>query len=140
MSLFYLWSGPHGDLPSIALNEPFRAVVVAELALSPARMDEISEWLIASGCRYVMAWGENASAWDDAADMASMERNRYEDPRPEELVITTWHPGESLAEVFEFSNESAKHPALSLDELVIVHVASEPDADRLLAHLGGADR
>lgn len=103
-------------------------------------MNEISEWLIAAGCRYVMAWGENASAWDDAVDMASMERNRYEDPQPEELVITTWHPGESLTEVFEFSNESAKHPALSLDELVIVHVASEPDAGRILAHLGSADR
>jgi hypothetical protein len=45
-----------------------------------------------------------------------------------------------LAEVFEFSKESAVHPTLSLNDLVIVHVASEPDSGRLLTHLGGVDR
>ena len=64
---------PGADLPDITHHAPFKAVVVLEAEYSNDWQNSVSEWLVASGCLYMMAWGPNCSTWDDSVDWANMD-------------------------------------------------------------------
>lgn len=82
----------------------------------------------------MMAWGQEASSWDDAMDWASLERSKHVvDAESDELILTTWHDDEPLSEVFEFATRLAKHPSLKLHDQLVLHLAEQPDSERVLA-------
>jgi len=113
-------------LPDIALHAPFRAVVIIESQYTSEWQDEVSDWLVNSGCLYMMAWGPRCSEWDDSVDYAMQKRFDFEEAPDESFVMTTWHNNESLEEVFWFAQFCAHDPYVELNSL-IVHVS---DTDR----------
>nr|WP_297526109.1 hypothetical protein [uncultured Roseateles sp.] len=119
--------------PTLAPRAPFRAVIVADLPVTAAQQNRISDWLVGGGCLYAMAWGVAASSWDDAIDWASIARSDGADVPESSLVMTTWHDGETLSEVFDFAIRCASHPTEALDELIVVHVAIAADPERIQA-------
>ncbi len=96
----YLHLPPGSSLPDWTYRTPFNAVVVATCTVSDDWQDRVSDWLVTSGCLYMMAWGMNCSAWDDTVDHAT--RKFYEPGKiPDEgFVLTTWYTDASLEEVF----------------------------------------
>src|SRR5205085_10605757 len=46
-------------LPDISEYAPYRAVVVIDATHSDEWQNEVSKWLVDTGCLYMMAWGEN---------------------------------------------------------------------------------
>lgn len=82
---------------------------------------DVSRWLVASGCRYMLAWDKECSAWDDAVDEADLERFDYGDIPDEEVVMTTRHEDDDLEEVFWFAKNRARHPAIDLNETLLIH-------------------
>jgi hypothetical protein len=60
--------------------------------------------LINAGCRYAVCGGENCEAWHDAVDREDVKRHidDSEEIRDAELVMTTWHDGESPDDVAFF--------------------------------------
>lgn len=102
---------------------PFRAVVVISQTVTDAWRSRVSDWLVASGCLYMMAWGPDCSRWDDAVDWANLEAFDYGDIPDRALVMTTWHENESLAETFWFAGHCAVHSDVELRRTIIVHVA-----------------
>jgi len=111
---------------------PSRFVVVIEADVSSAWRKLVSEWMVASGCLYMMAWGRECCSWDDSVDWANIDR--FDDkPIPnDELVITTWHERESLVEVFCFARTIAKHRSVELHRTIILDISAVTRMDELL--------
>lgn len=130
--IVYLWLPVGAPLAPLEFATPFRAVVVAEEDPGSDRRQAICDWLAAAGCRYLMAWGIEASAWDDAMDWASLDRVNYADREDKDFVPTTWHDNDSLPEVFDFARQLARHPSLALDDLLVLHLSAKPAAAKML--------
>ena len=118
----YLHLKPDTALPHIAALPPFRAVVIVEANVAPEWQSLVSNWLVRSGCLYMMAWGDNRSSWDDSVDIANIEQFNFESIPEDKFVFTTWHTNEPLEEVFWYSKNNAVHPAVKLERTLLVHI------------------
>ena len=133
--LTYLHLPPDADLPALAERPPFLAIVLAEDDVAETWLWDAARWLVASGARYVQAWGKDAGAWTEAVDDAALEAVDYEDVPDERRVLGTAHDpeDEDIDEVFWFAKHRAAHPALPLDEAIVVHIAAAPRRDAIEA-------
>lgn len=122
-SVEYVHIEPGTTPPTIGSAKPFRAVVIIESAVSPEWQSSISEWLVKSGCLFMMAWGENCSSWDDSVDLANIEQFKPAEIPASEFVMTTWHERESMEEVFWFFKHNTFHPTVKLRGRVLVHIS-----------------
>ena len=121
-SIKYLHLLPDAALPELGGLRRFKAVLVIESEMSQMWQWDVSRWLVSSGCRVMLAWGKDCSSWDEAVDEANLERFDYGDVPDEETVMTTSHEDDDLEEVFWFAKSRAKHPALELNDTVIIHI------------------
>lgn len=65
----YLQLQANSEPPDISKHSPFRAVLILEKSVSNEWQQQVSQWLVSSGCLYMMAWGINCSSWDDSVDI-----------------------------------------------------------------------
>ncbi len=113
-------------LPDVSDYAPFRAVVVIDGAYSPEWQTEVSAWLVAAGCRFMLAWGKDCSSWDDSVDYAVLDVFDYGEIPDESFVDTTWHEHEPLVDVFDFARFGT--------------TMDLPDSAALIVHIGIKDR
>jgi hypothetical protein len=133
--LTYLHLTPGDALPALNNNGCFKAVVVVEDDVTPKWRAAVSDWLVRSGCRYMMAWGRECSKWDDSVDCANLSLFDYGEIPEAEFVMTTWHEQDSLGDVFRISAHAAGHPSLELHQTFIIHVAPHERSAALLQAL-----
>lgn len=131
-SVSYLHLLP-GQSPPDLMVGPFRAMVVVDEAVTDEWRDLISEWLVSSGCLYMLAWGLDCSLWDDSVDHANLAAFHYGDVPDDRFVMTTWHANESLSEAFWFAAHGATHPDVELTRTLIVHISQAERRAQLLA-------
>ncbi|KRS10414.1 hypothetical protein XM53_21280 [Roseovarius atlanticus] len=114
------------SLPRIA--SPYKCVVLIERQVSAEARWQVSKDLVASGCRYMLAWGLECSLWDDSVDMANLEQFGYGDVPPEHFVMTTWHSDETLPEVLHFARRHATqtYDDVALDRCLILDFSAAP--------------
>jgi hypothetical protein len=132
-TLNYLHLPPDADLPPLGDRPPFLAIVLAEDEVAEMWLWDVARWLVASGARYVQAWGKDAEAWVEAVDDAALEAVDYEDAPDDRRVLAAGHDpaDEDVDEVFWFAKHRAAHPALSLDAVLIVHIAAAPRREEI---------
>ena len=106
--------------------QPFRAIVIIEQTVS-------NEWLVRAGCLYMLAWGQDCSAWDDSVDYANIAAFEYEDIPGDKFVMTTWHDKQPLSEVLWFASHCASHDAVQLAYTLILHIAPNAREAELMA-------
>lgn len=123
MTIQYIQLQPYSKLPDILELKPFRSVLIIEDIVAEERQMKVSEWLVASGCLYMMAWGKNCSSWDDSVDIANLKEFSYEEIPDDRFVMTTWHENEPLKDVYFFSKYSATHPLVEIDNTLLVHIS-----------------
>lgn len=112
------------SLPDLGDFPPFRAVVLVREIVSSDWRNQVSDWLVAAGCLYMLAWGRECSLWDDAVDWANISAFDFKPIPPERLVMTTRHEDEPMEEVFLFAKNCAEHPTVPLDVDLILDIAS----------------
>lgn len=88
--------------------------MVVEAAVTDEFRNAIAEWLVKTGCLYMVAWGDQCSEWDDAVDWVNLEDTNFEEIPDDRFVMTTWHAQESLAESIWFAKHVALHPHVLL--------------------------
>ncbi|MGX5200356.1 DUF7684 family protein [Aliikangiella sp. IMCC44632] len=116
------------ELPSISGYKPFKAVIVVEETVSENWQSSVSDWIVESGCYYMMAWGMHCSSWDTSVDLANIAQ--YEDNIPDDgFVTTTWHEDEPLSEVFWFSKNTAFSEYHDSNEVLVVHISKVDKCD-----------
>ncbi|MEM6828492.1 MAG: hypothetical protein AAF553_11160 [Pseudomonadota bacterium] len=123
---------PAGSSLPIRNATPRKTIVVVEQDVTEEWRAEVSDWIVASGCLCMMAWGLECSLWDDSVDIANLQRIDFGDMPDEQFVMTTWHEDDPLSEVFWFSQNCAQHPTLDLSRTTILHIAERPDRDGML--------
>jgi hypothetical protein len=129
----YLHLKPGDTPPKLGEEVAFKAVVVIESVVTPEWRGLVSDWLVESGCVYMMAWGQDCSKWDDSVDWAVLEKFDYGDIPDEAFVSTTWHERETLDEVFWFCQHCAFDEAVEFDRPYILHIADEPREAEMLS-------
>ena len=129
--LRYLHLASGDDLPALAGIDGFTAILVVEAEFHQPWQWEVCRWLVASGCRCVLAWGVECVSWQEAVDDAVMEAHDYDDIPDELTVVTTAHEDEDLDDVFWYARHKASHPAVDLGATLIVHISDEPRREEL---------
>ncbi len=81
------------------MPKPYTALVIIDANVTNDWRNEVSAWLVDTGCLVMMAWGNDCSLWDDAVDWANLEKFSYEVPDGE-TISTTWHENEDIIDVF----------------------------------------
>jgi hypothetical protein len=77
---------------------------VAATDVSAEEQTEISEAIVASGCRYAVCYGHRCSTWDDSIDLASIDAGKEE----ASFVMTSWHEEDTPDDVaFFFHHNTA---------------------------------
>lgn len=120
----YLRLAPESALPAVIREHPFRVVVVIEETSTAEWQAAVSDWLVQSGCLYMMAWGKNCSDWDDSVDHANIKAFDFEAIPVDSFVMTTWYDNESLREVFWYCKTCAVHPSIDLERTMLLHIGS----------------
>jgi hypothetical protein len=133
ISLRYLQLIPDQALPDISVLKPFLAVLVIEEPVSQQWQDQVSRWLVKSGCIFMMAWGLNCSEWDDSVDFANIEQFNFGEIPEDELVMTTCHADEKLKDVFWQAKNSAEHACIDFSNTMILHISTENKERELLS-------
>ena len=121
----YVQLTPGDPFPSIAEFAPFKAVVILNAHYSGEWQDEVSRWLVDSGCRYMLAWGPDCTTWDDSVDYASIIKHLPEETPDSDFVMTTWHSDQTLEDVFwqaQF-NAQLSYDDVELNETVLLDVS-----------------
>jgi hypothetical protein len=126
----YFRIAPGIELPDVTQFAPFKAVVILEADYSDEWQNEVSDWLVANGCLYMMAWGRDCSNFHDRVDWSNLEEHDFKVP-DDKFVMTTWHENESLESVFWYSQFCANFSydeGATLTDAVLLHV-SEVDRE-----------
>ena len=63
---------------------------------------DLSDRIVASGCRYAVCFGFECSSWDDSIDYAFIFSDPNLNPPDDRFVMTTWHENESIEDVVEY--------------------------------------
>jgi hypothetical protein len=103
----------------------FRALIVSETEVTQEWRNQVSEWLVKSGCLYVVAWGTECKDWHDTVDCSVLEEFDYGDIPNDRFIMTTWHANEPLSEAMWFTGQCAYHPDVELVETVMLHIANQ---------------
>lgn len=130
MVLLYLHLAPDQTPPQL-LHEPFRVIIVSEAEVTQEWCKRVTEWLLKSGCLYVVAWGTECEKWHDTVDWLNVEE--FDGNIPEDrFVMTTWHTDEPLSEAMWFAGQCAYHSTVELSNTLVLHIASQArEADLL---------
>lgn len=115
-----------------------RMVVLVEAEVTAAWQTAVSDWIVEKGVLYVIAWGVDCSAWDDAVDWVLLEAFDYGEIPIERFVMTTWHEDETIDEVFWFAKHATGHPAVELTGTALLHIAPQARGDALLSAYASA--
>lgn len=100
--------------------------------MTPEWQAKVSAWLLAAGCLYMMAWGSACSSWDDCVDLANLNAFAYREIPAGRFVMTTWHDEEALDEVFWYSKNNAIHPAVEMQQTVLLHISKQSRGEEFL--------
>lgn len=122
MTASYFHVPPGSQPPPIGESGPFKAVLVLEQSVADDWRDLVSEWLVRSGCLYMMAWGVECSSWDDSVDWANHTVTGVDDIPDDQFAMTTWHDNEPLADTFWFAGFAAHHPTVALEQIAIIDI------------------
>ena len=116
---------PDGALPDVKAHASFKAVVVIEGTYSPEWQNQVSRWLVDSGCSYMLAWGPDCSSWDDSVDYASIVKHLPDETPDHEFAMTTWHEDQTLEDVFWQAQFNARYSYddVELANTLIVHIS-----------------
>jgi hypothetical protein len=125
-------------LPDLKPLAPYRAVVVLAADHGSAWQSEVSDWLVRSGCLYMMAWGPDCSSWDDSVEWSNIMEFDPEDIPEDRFVMTTWHEDEPLDEVFWFAGFCASHGVVEIERTVILHVSLQERGEEMLSRFEAA--
>lgn len=127
----YIHLAPDQELPDRPVR-PFKAVVIIHERVTAEWQKLASEWLVGSGCLFMLAWGHECNSWDDSVDYANLDAFEYGDIPDDKFVMTTWHDNEPLSEVLWFAAHGAAHSDVPLDLLVLVHIARNADESKIM--------
>lgn len=121
----YFWLNPLSELPDLGRYAPFKVLLSLDMALSPERQKQVSDWLVENGAMHVSVRGEDCLSWKESIRKANLDRVDIDDMKPEQFVMITTHANEGLRSLFKHLKRFARHTHVDLNFTLIVHLAEE---------------
>jgi hypothetical protein len=125
-----IWEGE--PLPAIEAFGPFKCVIIIQSPPSQTWQTLVSEWLVASGCLFMMAWGVGCSGWDDSVDYANIDAWSGQEIPDDSFIMTTWHDDEPLSEVLGFARVAADQGHVDTTICLLIDIGTESRRDQML--------
>jgi hypothetical protein len=107
-------------------------MIISGRAVDPAWRGEVAKWVVESGALSVMTWGQDCEEWHDDVDHMLLSEFDYAEVPDERFIMTSWHDGEPLRDVFFFARLCAFHPTIDLPILTIVDVTEKARSAAIL--------
>jgi len=124
---------PPYKTPVPGFGSPFVAIVVAcDSSITPEQQANISAQLVAMDCRYMLAWGTNASSWDDSVDIAFINTDTNFNPPDDRHVMTTWHNDETIHDVVWFALMNTNFGSHDFHDYLALMIGANPDIESQL--------
>jgi len=123
-SMEYFQLTEHNDLPGIGQFAPFKVVLAIGDTVSRSRQNEISNWLVEMGGKYVMICGSDCKSWEQSIRQANLGQVDIEDMGPREFVMITTHEHERLRNVFWHAKKHARHTHIKLNNMLAIHIGN----------------
>jgi hypothetical protein len=123
----------HKDLPGIEYFAPFKVVLAVEDTIDRARQNEISNWLVEMGGKYVMICGSHCKSWEQSIRQANLDQADIENMGPQEFVMITTHEHERLRNVFWHAKKHARHTHDKSNTILAIHIGSQNRSVEYLA-------
>jgi hypothetical protein len=117
-----------------AVKKPYKAILVIDFESGNDLRTRVCDWLVSTGCRYALCWGNNCDAWEDWIDQTSVMRalDHPDAAAADEVLMTTSHANDDLSQMFWFSKNCAFVEGVDFQEVLILHVSHEDKATELL--------
>jgi hypothetical protein len=128
----YLRISEGEPLPAIDAFGPFKCVIIIQSPPSIEWQASVSDWLVASGCLFIMAWGEGCSSWDDSVDYANIDAWNGQEIPDDSFVMTTWHDDEPLSDVLGFARVAAHQGLVDTPICLLIDIGVENRRDQML--------
>ncbi|WP_350334319.1 DUF7684 family protein [Coralliovum pocilloporae] len=118
---------PEKDISILDEKLSYKCVLLSEMKATASYRNSLCRQLINSGCKYFMAWGTECETWHDSMDTAVLEKSNYDEVPADEMVITTWHDGESIVDVLRFAKIDAckSYTDEPLNELLVLDTSEQ---------------
>ncbi len=110
--------------PEILVDKPYLCLVLVSEAVEIDWQYKISEWLVKSGCLFMMAWGLECSSWDDSVDEENLREFGWGDIPDDRFVMTSWHENEPLEEVVSFAKVCRQLSDIELPGFLILDIGA----------------
>ena len=123
-SMEYFQLTEHSDLPGIGQFAPFKVVLAIGDTVSRSRQNEISNWLVEMGGKYVMICGSDCKSWEQSIRQANLGQVDIENMGPREFVMITTHEHERLRNVFWHAKKHARHTHIKLNNMLAIHIGN----------------
>ncbi len=121
------------NLPAVKHFAPFKAVIAIEDVSSHARQIEISNWLVETGCRYVMVCGADCRSWEESIRRANLDQVDINEMEPRDFVMITTHRHEKLRSVFWHAKKHALHTHVKFENILTIHLGQQNRSVEYLA-------
>ena len=121
-------SKPYRFEPPFEGGEYALLLYVAADDVSPEEQTRISAEIVASGCRYVVCFGNRCSSWDDSIDLASVYAGKEE----EGFVMTTWHADDTPEDVAFFFWHNTSFGEFSAARMGALFIGCNPRVEAAL--------
>lgn len=135
METRYLHIPPEGRLPQSPIERPYAAVIILDAKITPEWRDEVSRWLVRSGCLFMMSWGVDCADLHDSVDFAFSEEFSGKEIPDDKYLLTTWHDDEPLEDVFWFAQHAAHHEAFDQRRLLLLDISRQSRELDILSQL-----
>ncbi|MBE9609004.1 DUF7684 family protein [Chitinilyticum piscinae] len=129
----YIALCPEAVLPEPGSSMPYKAIIWIESPSTAQWREAVCYWLVKSGCLYALCVGTDCEIWHDLIDETLLEEFGWQGIPDDRSIMTTWHTEETLGQVYEFAQLHARHPAVALDGLSILHITEKVMPPELLA-------
>lgn len=133
MSISYIAIKPNEFLNFEVPAPIFKCGIICDTNTSNDFKNTITDYLYTMGCRYLCAWGNECSIWDDAMDWTSLDKHDYDIP-DDEFCMTTWHENEPVEEMLFFLKTCATTYLEGdiFQDTLILYIGEKPNKDNIL--------
>jgi hypothetical protein len=121
------------DLPAIGHLAPFKVVLAIEDTVDRSRQNEVSNWLVEMGCKYVMICGSDCKSWEQPIRQANLDQVDIDNMGPQEFVMITTHEHERLRNVLWHAKKHARHTHVKINNILTIHIGSQNRSVEYLA-------
>ncbi|MBL4786889.1 MAG: hypothetical protein JKY49_15860 [Cohaesibacteraceae bacterium] len=114
-----------GDLPKLGDLKSFTCIILIGESTPVAHQLEICKWLVDSGCKWIMAFGQDCEIWHDTS--CSVVADMTSDTTAGQNIMTTSHRDQTIDEVLALAKLSMQ----KFDNILMLDVGEDGNQDML---------